>query len=403
MCLKKIILIFLIAPLIACQTPLIRTISQKQLEDRYSNYLGVYKSELDAISSQSIKRIEAEYRGAQESLGSDSQSYDVLILSGGGAFGAFGIGFLEGWGKLPESELARPEFDSVSGVSTGALIAPFAFIGTPDAYKEIIGLYENPKSDWVRKRGFIPYLPGNVSLYDVKNLNSKIRSTVTAKLIQGIAEGSKEGRQLLVGATNIDYGIMRVWDLARIANSASIKDAQEISTSLLLASAAIPGAFPPILIDDYLYVDGGASMQIVSGIDERRWAYSRKSQSFHFVKENKPIKIRIWIIVNQKLLSDPSVVRSRWTSIAQRSLSTLIRTSTLQALQDIETYTRLMDLFPEIDAEMRYVAIPQSFPIPDSDDMFDKEAMRRLLKLGRDMGANSSSWKSETLRPGAPF
>ncbi len=401
-CSLKFLVIFLIL-LAGCQTPPIREISQSELEQGFSDYIAAYQKDLESISARTFDRIQMEYQRSLDSTETKPQSYDVLILSGGGAFGSFGIGFLEGWGTVENEVFSRPDFDSVSGISTGALIAPFAFLGTEKAYSQILDLYKNPQRNWVRKRGIIPYLPGNVSIFDVSDLHKKIRSVITPDLINDIAKKANENRLLLIGATNLDYGFSRVWDVAQLAIESSTEEALKLSTSLLLASTAIPGAFPPILIDDNMYVDGGATMQFVTGLDERSWVYSRDPVSFHFVKKNKPINIRVWIVINQKLLPDKKVVGTRWTAVAQRSLGTLIRSSTLQSLQDMETYVQLIDQYSEINAEMRYVAIPQDFSVPDSDEMFDTYTMRKLLALGQEMGRKPTSWKSRALRPGAPF
>ncbi len=387
----------------ACQSPPLRSINKKELANRRPAFLRTYQSELDAISAKTSKRIEDEYRKASLSGENKQQTYDMLVLSGGGAFGAFGAGFLKGWGKVNKIDYTRPHFDSISGISTGSLLAPFAFIGTPEAYDSILNFYQKPGADWARKRGIIPYLPGNVSVYDVSKLHQTIKAAITPEIIENLAKGSVEGRQLLVGATNMDYGLLRVWDLAQIASETSTQKAIAQTVSILSASTAIPGLFPPEIIDDLLYVDGGAIMQMVGGIDDRRWAYKTTDKQMGFVNAKAPIKIRVWIIVNQKLLTDSKVVRSRWTSIASRSLNTLIRASTLQSIQDTETLVQLVDRQPEFDAEMRYVAIPQDFPIADSDEMFDAKTMQDLVKLGLQMGADPTSWKTEALRPGAPF
>ena len=387
----------------ACQTPPLRSINEKELANRHPAFLRSYQSELDAISEKASKRIEHEYRKASLSGENKQQTYDMLVLSGGGAFGAFGAGFLKGWGKVNKIDYTRPQFDSISGISTGSLLAPFAFIGTPKAYDSILNFYQKPGADWARKRGIIPYLPGNVSVYDVSKLHKTIKAAITPEIIENLAKGSVEGRQLLVGATNMDYGLLRVWDLAQIASETSTQKAIEQTVSILSASTAIPGLFPPEIIDDLLYVDGGATMQMVGGIDDRSWAYKTKDKQMGFVNAKAPIKIRVWIIVNQKLLTDAKVVRSRWTSIASRSLNTLIRASTLQSIQDTETLVQLVNRQPEFDAEMRYVAIPQDFPIADSDEIFDAKTMHDLVKLGLQMGADPTSWKTEALRPGAPF
>lgn len=380
-----------------------RLISEKTLLNNHGDFLRSYQSDIDAISKRTEKRIASEYQRARLSKGKIQQSYDMLVLSGGGAFGSFGAGFLKGWGSSQDAKDARPQFDYISGISTGSLIAPFAFVGTPEAYDKIIKLYENPGPDWVRDRGLLSYLPGNSAIYDISKLHEKIYSVISSAMIKDLKKGHKEGRQVLIGATNLDYGSLRVWDLAQIASEKPEKKAINQTVSILSASTAIPGIFPPTIIDNMLYVDGGATMQVVSGLDGRSWAYNKEKQSIKFVAPNNPIKIRVWIIVNQKLISDPKLIPSKWPSIASRSLNNLIRTSTLQSIQDIETFIRLVDQRPEFDAQMRYVAIPQDYPIANSDEMFDATTMRSLVKLGKKMGADPSSWRTEALRPGAPF
>jgi len=119
---KHIILIIFFCWISACSSP-IRTLSQQQLLDRKEIFSTHYQSELKDIAQKSQMRLASEYKY------SDEQSYDILVLSGGGPLGAFGAGYLKGWGQVLDTELSRPDFDSVSGISTGALIAPFAFVG----------------------------------------------------------------------------------------------------------------------------------------------------------------------------------------------------------------------------------------------------------------------------------
>ena len=384
-----------------CQTAPVRSISEQELLTRQQEYLHTYQSDLDKMNEQTSARIKAEYLNALD--GGDPQSLDILVLSGGGAFGAFGAGFLEGWGRVTDDEFVRPRFDSVSGISTGSLIAPFAFIGTPDAYRVISDIYENPQRDWARKRSILSFLPGNVSLYDVSKLHAKIRSAITPEIIQSIAREATDGRQLLVGAANVDYGLMRVWNLAQTAIEYPVEEARMQTISVLQASIAIPGVFPPVVIDDFLYVDGGTSMQIVGGTEDRNWMFEDDTQALTFIRQGQPVRIRVWIIINQRLVPNPVLVQKSWTSIATRSLATLLRTSMLQSLHDMETVIRLIDKSPQYDAKMYYVAIPQEYEISQTDDMFDPENMSSLADLGRRMGADPTSWRTESLRPGAPF
>lgn len=401
--LYSILIVSVCAFISACQTPPSRLITEEELESTHQGFIDAYKNELVEVARRSFNRIRTEYENAAEHKDNEFQSFDVLVLSGGGAFGAFGAGFLQGWGEVNDKEFKRPQFDTVSGISTGALIAPFAFLGTKESYETIIELYENPKDDWVRERGLVPYLPGNISLYDISKLHKTVRTAITPELIKSISVEGSRNRQLLIGATNVDYGVMRVWSLIKVAQENSAENAAAQASNILLASSAIPGVFPPIVIDDFLYVDGGATMQVVSGIDDRSWLYDRDTSELSYIDTDRPIRIRIWMIINQKLLPDHELVSSRWTSIAGRSLNVLLRASTLQSIQDTETFIQMIDQVPEFDAEFRYVAIPQEFEIDDSDKMFDADVMRKLTALGREMGANPASWRTRALLPGAPF
>lgn len=109
------------------------------------------------------------------------------------------------------------------------------------------------------------------------------------------------------------------------------------------------------------------------------------------------------MIVNQKLLPEPKVVSPRWTAVATSSLDTLIKTSTLQSIESADSYIRLINQKPYIDAKMHYVSIPQDYAIKQGEGLFAPEMMRNLVELGRRMGADPGSWESKALRPAAPF
>ena len=115
------------------------------------------------VIGRMVTRVKAQYDAYQAGRLATPPVIDILVVSGGGDWGAFGAGFLKGWGRVPPGPMARPQFDIVTGVSTGALIAPFAFLGTDDAIERIVQLYRHPKPDWVKHRG-IPVLPAEQHL-----------------------------------------------------------------------------------------------------------------------------------------------------------------------------------------------------------------------------------------------
>src|SRR5262249_30886722 len=128
---------------------------------------------------------------------------DLLVISGGGDWGAFGAGFLKGWSRV-QGPMAMPRFDAVTGVSTGALISPFAFLGDSESLELIDSLYRNPKPDWVKKRWPLYFLPSNQSLATTPGLEREVRQRVNPALVRRIAQQTRAGRQLLVNTTDLD-------------------------------------------------------------------------------------------------------------------------------------------------------------------------------------------------------
>ena len=160
-----------------------------------------------------ITRVKGQYDEYKAGRLSAPPVVDILIVSGGGDWGAFGAGFLKGWGRVPPGSMARPQFDVVTGVSTGALIAPFAFLGTDETIETIVQLYRHPKPDWVKQRGMLYFLPNNISFAEVPGLEREMRERIDLQMIKRLAEAGQDGRVLVVNTTNVDNGDMRAWDV----------------------------------------------------------------------------------------------------------------------------------------------------------------------------------------------
>lgn len=208
-----------------------------------------------------------------------SRPITVLALSGGGQWGAFGAGFLKGWGE--RADHARPSFEVVTGTSTGALIATFAFLASTDCGggipcdQKIIDEYLSLKSnsDVFSKRFFLT-LFWKDSLATRKQFRRRVDQAITADLVQKVANEARAGRVLLVGATDILSGRFHYFDLTRLAAAfAKEPDARKREVlrqgyvDRLMASSAVPVAFEPVSIRDIgwkrsLYVDGGARRNI---------------------------------------------------------------------------------------------------------------------------------------------
>ena len=182
-----------------------------------------------------VERIKAKYDQDAASGRKEPPLVDILIISGGGDWGAFGAGFLKGWQKVPVSHpLAKPEFDAVTGVSTGTLIAPFAFLGDEQSIEQILNMYRNPKKDWVKQRGYLYFLPDNISFAEVPGLEREIREHITVDMLRRIAKAGADGRILLVNTTELDVGQPRVFDL--VAEAQRVADSADLSAFTILYS-----------------------------------------------------------------------------------------------------------------------------------------------------------------------
>src|SRR3954466_1543704 len=154
---------------------------------------------------RALPRTKAEYDAYAAGRAPAPPVMDFLILSGGGDWGAFGAGVLKGWGRVA-GPMARPSFDVVTGVSTGALIAPFAFLGDEPSINRIVELYRNPRPDIAVSRNMMFFLPSNPSFYVLPGLESELRSALDRPMLERLAAEQASGRVLLVNTTNIDLG-----------------------------------------------------------------------------------------------------------------------------------------------------------------------------------------------------
>ena len=341
-----------------------------------------------------VERIKSRYDQDAASGRKEPPVVDILVISGGGDWGAFGAGFLKGWQKVPSYHpLAKPEFDAVTGVSTGTLIAPFAFLGDEQSIEQIVNMYRNPKKDWVKQRGYLYFLPDNISFAEVPGLEREIRNHITVDMLRRIAKAGADGRLLLVNTTELDVGQPRVFDL--VAEAQRVADSGQIERvhNIILASAGIPGAFPFRMIDGELYVDGGVTGNIIYGgriaEEDSLPALWQKAYPNH----GDP-KFRFWVIFNNQFRPVPKPVAPNWLAVIQRSLETATRAATATAVRHLFAMAEISRLKRKADVEVRIVSIPGDW-LPPVPAIFNKETMNNLADLGEKMGADPASWSSE--------
>jgi len=336
-----------------------------------------------------IARIESEKKA------DGNATLDILAMSGGGDYGAFGAGFLHGWGTIEDATWTRPDFDAVTGVSTGAMLAPFAYVGTDEAIDTVETFYRNPKKDWVKERGMLFFLPKNPSFATLPGLQRDVRGVISPEFVDQMAAASKEGKVLGISATDLDFHRQKFWEVGQIAEEAAKSSDPTRVQDIMLASAAIPIVFPPIGIEDQIYADGGVTANVLLKLDTKnpnafipRWLKAHPGEPLP--------KVRYWIIINNQAVHPPATTQPRWPAIAGPSLETAIRSATIAEIRWLAAEADYVNVKYNANIEVRVVAIPANWKPPVKGD-FQKETMESLSDLGRQMGANPKSWQLWTL------
>lgn len=296
---------------------------------------------------------------------------NYLALSGGGDDGAFGAGLLVGWTK----QGSRPAFNLVTGISTGALIAPFAYLGKDyDAMLESVYTSIQPK-DVYTVRGILSAVFSD-GLADSAPLYQLISRYVDENFLKKIAdEYNTNGRWLLIGTTNIDAGQPVIWNMGRIASIAN-PEALELFRRIMLASASIPGAFPPVMFDFLLdgqafqemHVDGGASTQVFL------YPSSAASKAKELGIERRKNR-QAYIIRNSRLDPRWSETERRTLSVAGKAIAQLIQT------QGIGDLYRIYNTAQNDDVGFNLAFIGSDFNEAHNEE-FDTKYMNALFQYG---------------------
>ena len=272
----------------------------------------------------------------------------ILALSGGGSFGAFGAGALVGLSRSG----SRPQFAVVTGISTGALIAPYAFLG-PAWDARLRDVYTSGAADKLLQSRGLGVLFGS-SLYSGRPLRQLVDAYASDEMIQAIAREADKGRLLLVATTDVASGDRVVWDLGAIARNGG-PNARALFRDVLLASASVPGMFPPVMIGAEAHVDGSATGPFFVPAE--------------FVRADHPA---VYVIVDGPLGDAPGATRLTTRAILSRSihagLSHFLRTT----LELTAATAQLQG------ATLHYAAVPAAYPRMDAFD-FRAATMRPLF------------------------
>lgn len=315
-----------------------------------------------------------------------------LAISGGAYDGAFGAGLLAGWSEAG----TRPDFTLVTGVSTGALIAPFVYIGQKyDTKLEEIYTNTTTKNILVTSVwGLLDGVTGGLSLVDSSPLEHSIKQNITKEVMKEIAAENSKGKRLYIATTNMEAQRGVIWDIGEIASSGNPK-ALALIHDIMLASASIPGVFRPVFINvtvgdthyTEMHVDGGVTSQVFAyPIKQARESIEQLTR-YHIPRN-------LYIIRNSKITPEYTNLDPWALTLSARSLETLIKN------QGIGDLYRLYVATQRDGINYHLATIPAAFK-EQSSELFDQGYMTKLYQVGVKMGQNPHVWT--TTPPGVEY
>ena len=343
-------------------------------------------AEVAAESPGGIRMMGADHRFADVSIQSAArrthdlrrgEPFSILALSGGGADGAFGAGALVGLTQTG----ARPQFSVVTGVSAGALLAPYAFLGS-EWDEQLIDAYTSGRAEHLlQSRGLGVIFDSSV--YRGRPLEQLVDHYLTDALLQAVAREAASGRLLLIATTNVDTGETVIWDLGSIAMNGGPR-AKALFRDILVASASVPGLFPPVIIrveeerGDYseAHVDGTTTVPF--------FVPPALLLSPSAPPQSAPA---VYVIVDGRLSQQPMSVRLRVRTIMSRSISAGLTHMVRTTLELTATAAH------REGASLEYSAIPTTYPDLAPFD-FRASTMRSLFQYGYECAHTGRLWIS---------
>lgn len=295
----------------------------------------------------------------------------ILVLSGGGEDGAFGAGVLTGWSEAG----TRPRFDLVTGVSTGALMAPFAFLGSAhdDRLRQIYTAYG--KDDILRGRG--PFGLLDDALASSAPMKRLIDAYLPDDVIADVARAHRNDRRLMVLTSNLDSGQGVVWDMGAIASA----EQADLFRGVTLASASIPGLFPPVTLDlggiREAHVDGGVNLQLLGPPEA----------AFEDIRSARGRGGHLYVLVNNMLDAAPQAVPRRSIAIMQQTFTTMVRSQTASGAASARQFAERAGL------DFSLATIGRDFDVPfDPSNRFDPVYMGALFRYGYAQARAERAW-----------
>jgi predicted acylesterase/phospholipase RssA len=299
----------------------------------------------------------------------------VIAFSGGGELGAFGAGLVTGWTERGD----RPDFATVTGVSTGSILALFTFLG-PDYDDELTAIYTTYDTKDLLTTRILPAVLGAPAVNSADGYRRLIDRYIDQAVLDRIAKRAAEGRRLVVVSTDLDREQPVHWDLTALATSGH-PDALQLLRDIIQASSAIPVIFPPVMIPvidsaghryESMHVDGGTTLQFtLMGLGSSVVSAAQVPE--------------VYLVLNQFPDAVPSAKAPHIIPVASAAMSTMIESAVLSEAD------RVAGLARQSGIPIRIATIPADFTRPTSAE-FDPPYMRSLVELGRKLMREGRAW-----------
>jgi len=322
--------------------------------------------------------VERKSTAALERLSSSSKDgvLRALVLSGGGAGGAFGAGALVGLSRRRE----RPQYDVVTGVSAGALIAPFAFLG-PEWDSQLTEAFTSGRGEQMSVRGLLA-LPFGASRRSTA-LTALVDHYVTPELIRAVAREAASGRLLWVATTDLDKEETVIWDMGAIAQRGG-EPARKLFRDVLVASASIPGVFEPVLIRvqlggrlyDEMHVDGNASTSLF---------VAPVAAYFALLDQRSLDGARVYVLINGQIIEAPETTPVKIGPIMTRTFAVALKHMSRAQIVAVDQFA------DKYRMSVQSTYLPFDYPKYSSAD-FRASTMRPLFEYGAQCAASGHLW-----------
>ncbi|HVK18041.1 MAG TPA: patatin-like phospholipase family protein [Fimbriiglobus sp.] len=300
---------------------------------------------------------------------------NILALSGGGSYGAFSAGVLNGWTRTDK----RPGFDVVTGVSTGALIAPFAFLG-PKYDPDVKKAYTEIRQRDVFALRSVPTIPFRDAVASSSGLRRMVEAAVTDEIMAAVAAEHRKGRRLYVGTTQLNTKKAVVWDVGGIALQGGA-EARRLVCDVMVASCAIPGVFPPVPIESEkgrpeLHVDGGVTATVFVPSQVLESARARSGD----------VAANLYVLVAGKYYPETAPVRPRLVGVLKASGGAMLRANYRKDVANLYLTSKLSGV------KFHSLALRQDFGIEETSIDFDQATMNKLYVEGVKAGVDGPVW-----------